>query len=72
MNNDAWVDWPTHAGWWWVYEHGVDGSVVDRIALAQAGGEVWDGQDWWDRNTMKGLLFLDAHLTPPLPPKGGG
>lgn len=64
-----WVDWPTHAGWWWMI--GPFDHVVERIVAADCGLDVWEGLDRYflrEAHTMVGFRFLDARLMPPPAP----
>ena len=63
-----WVDWPTHAGWWWAY--GPNDHAVDTLVEADDLLDIWEGLELYGRAAleMAGFRFLDARLVPPAPP----
>lgn len=64
-----WLDWPTHAGWWW---HHADGYEPDLVLVNEDLGLAEYGSDSLYRRDERGAdwRFLDARLTPPAPPEG--
>lgn len=62
-----WVDWPTHAGWWWF-----DTTPMTLVEATKSLGLLIFGLPRvFGREDIKaGRRFLDARLTPPAPPGG--
>jgi len=66
-----WVDWPTHAGWWWMYDGATcpeDDAELTLVTPLLSVYTMGNEGSLRPADNVLGLRFLDARLTPPAPP----